>query len=116
MKDRLNDLAALKLRLQRLPQEHPLTEAKINFFAEVNSINPMTKVFNDGEKPGSTSIASYESVNYSLKMVAETLGIENKEFMVFSATPVSVRLSQMRNSIQLIVEFMNEQRNEIEVF
>ena len=68
-------MATLKIKLTKLPQEHPLTELKV-------AIDPLSKVVSTSEAPGSSSVATYESVTYNLKMIADTLGIENKEFMV----------------------------------
>ena len=62
-----------------MPSEKPLTEIKGDFEAGlsvVKQIIPGVK-----EKPSSSGVASYESVYYSLKMIADTLGIDNKEFM-----------------------------------
>ena len=78
LRDRLNDLANLKVKLQKLPNELPLTEVKVDFL----SVDPLAKVVGASEAPGSSSIATYESVTFNLKMIADTLGIDNKEFMV----------------------------------
>jgi len=77
---------------------------KVDFLA---GIDPL-KVVGATEAPGSSSIATYESVTYNLKMIADTLGIDNKEFMVLQAAPVSMRLAQMRDSCKVIIEFIDE--------
>ena len=107
LRDRLQDLATAKVKLNKLPTDYPLTEAKVNFLPTATPL-PMMTSKNNKEVPGKTSTATYESVTYSLKMVAETLGIDNKEFTCFQAAPISMRLTQMKNSIHLIIEFLNE--------
>ena len=91
LQDRLQDLASAKIRLNQLPKDYPLTEAKVNFMpTDLPMMSMGTK--NNKEVPGKTSTATYESVTYSLKMVAETLGIENKEFTCFQAAPITMRM------------------------
>jgi 3-polyprenyl-4-hydroxybenzoate decarboxylase len=65
--------------MAKMPSEKPLTELKVDFVAKMSS---QTKQIIPGVKETHNSgMASYESVNHSLKLIADTLGIENKEFM-----------------------------------
>ena len=89
-----------------MPGEKPLTEVKVDLIA---GLSHKTKEIIPGVKEApSAGVASYESVNYSLKLIADTLGIENKEFMALQFAPVATRLSQMKDTCSTIIEFIDE--------